>query len=345
MTSPGTTPATLSTDQTGTPDLRSATSWKPWLLPALLMAALVWAYWPALTEMAHSWSVKSEYSHGYLVPAFAAAWLWVTRKNCPAVVPGFSVRSFALLVFSLVLRFVGDYLNFDWLTAISLLPCLAALAWILGGPAVARWASPAILFLAFMVPLPYSVERALTHPLQRVGTLASTYALQTLGLPALSEGNVILLHQYRLNVVEACSGLSMLVIFFALCTGAAVIMRRPLQESLIVVASAIPIALIANIARITATGILYVTLGRKWGDKVFHDFAGWLMMPFALGLLWIEGKVLARLFVEDGAGKPAGGKPSGKPVPNGVPSYKAKSRRQMKKGVIFPPLPHGRRKP
>ena len=61
-------------------------------------------------------------------------------------------------------------------------------------------------------------------------TTASTFALQTLGLPAVAEGNVILLNDVRLGVVEACSGLRMLVIFFALSTAVALLMRRPLWE-------------------------------------------------------------------------------------------------------------------
>src|SRR5206468_3303453 len=102
----------------------------------------------------------------------------------------------------------GTYLFFDWLAAMALLPCVAGLVLLAAGWRALRWAWPAILFLGFMVPLPHRVEVALAHPLQRVATAASTYALQTLGFVAFSEGNVIRLGQVRIGVVEACSGLS-----------------------------------------------------------------------------------------------------------------------------------------
>jgi hypothetical protein len=48
--------------------------------------------------------------------------------------------------------------------------------------------------------------------------------------------------------------------------------------------SAVPIALIANVTRITVTGVLHVSVGGEIAHAVFHDWAGWFMMPLALGL-------------------------------------------------------------
>src|SRR5262249_8175924 len=115
-------------------------------------------------------------------------------------------------------RFAGSALFIDWLCAVSLLPFLAGLVFLAGGLRAVRVSWPAIGFLIFMVPLPYRLETGLAQPLQRVATLASNYALQTLGFISFSEGNVIRLGEVRIGVVEACSGLSMLVIFFALST-------------------------------------------------------------------------------------------------------------------------------
>jgi exosortase len=150
-----------------------------------------------------------------------------------------------------------------------------------------------------MIPLPFSIEVALQRPLRTFGTVTSTYIMQTIGLPALAEGNVIVVRDYRIGVEEACSGLRMLMIFFALSTAVALISERPLWERIVIVASAVPIALVTNIMRITVTGIFYLTGNEKLADLVFHDLAGWLMMPFALGLLWVELWVLSRLFVEE----------------------------------------------
>src|SRR5439155_6315654 len=114
-----------------------------------------------------------------------------------------------------------------------------------------------------------------------------------------------------LNVEEACSGLRMLMVFFALSTAVALLMRKPLWERLVVCASAIPIALVTNLLRITATGLLHETAGKEVADAVFHDLAGWLMMPVALALLGLELKLLGRLLVVPPAAAPtlAGGLP------------------------------------
>lgn len=340
MTSPSPLPTQVD------PRPASLGAWRLWLFPALLGSALLWAYWPTLAELANRWTHESQYSHGYLVPAFAAAFLWMRRQSRPSWAPGFSWGGVAFLILALALRFSGAYLYFEWFDEISLLFALAALATLLGGRAALRWSWPAIAFLAFMIPLPFAIEQALTLPLQRVGTVASTYALQTLGLPALAEGNVILLNEHKIGVVEACSGLSMLVIFFALSTAFATVIRRPLWEKLVIVFSAIPIALISNIARITVTGVMYVIADPKLAQSVFHDWAGFLMMPFALVLLLLEMKMLERLFVEVEVNKAALNVPAGKLAGGPAPAYKAKNRRASKKdGMILPPLPQGPRKP
>src|SRR5207244_4033561 len=100
-------------------------------------------------------------------------------------------------------------------------------------------------------------------------TICSTFALQTLGLPALAEGNVILLNEVEIGIVEACSGLRMLVIFFALSTAVALLSRRPLTDRVAIVVSAIPIALLSNLLRIIVTGVLHETVGSEIANAVF----------------------------------------------------------------------------
>ena len=102
----------------------------------------------------------------------------------------------------------------------------------------------------------------------------------------------------RIGVVEACNGLSMLMIFFAIAVGLTLVIQRSWIDKAVLVASAVPIALIANIIRITVTGILHETVGGEVADMVFHTLAGWLMMPLALGILWGELGLLARLLLE-----------------------------------------------
>ena len=262
---------------------------RTYALPLVAIASVIaWAYVGTFEQMLRKWSSDPQYSHGYLVPVFSLALLWMRRdalRDAPLRTSWWGVP---LLAAGLGLRLAGAYFYIDWFEAVSLLPVLAGCCLLIGGWPALHWSWPAIAFLFFMIPLPFRVENALQLPLRRIGTVASVYAMQTCGLPALAEGNVIVVGEARIGVVEACSGLRMLMIFFALTTAAAIVSPRPLWERVSLVLSAVPIALAANIARITVTGSLHAIGRSDLADLVFHDLAGWLMMPFALGLLWIE---------------------------------------------------------
>jgi exosortase len=271
----------------------------PLLLPALGMAALgVWSYGPTLTTLAQRWANDPQYSHGYLVPLFAVVMLAMRSKQRAAVTWRLNWLGVPILGGAFLLRFLADFLYFDWLDAFSLVVATAGLFALFGGRAALRWSWGAVAFLLFMIPLPFTLERTLAYPLRTVATQASNYLLQTIGLPSLAQGHTILFHDIRLGVAEACSGLSMLVIFLALSTAVAITIRRPLLDRIVVLLSAVPVAVLANVVRITVTALMHQWVGREWADLVFHDLAGWLMMPFALAVLGAELWFLRRLLVE-----------------------------------------------
>jgi exosortase len=282
------------------------------LLLSLLvgLSSLVWSHWTTLCDLAERWSHDAQYSHGYLVPGFALVVLWLRRERLLRGPAEPSWWGLVLLIPGIAARLMGTYFHYVWVEQVTLLPCLVGVFLLAGGRAAWSWSWPAVAFLVYMIPLPYRVETAMAGPLQRLATLASTFALQTLGLPALAEGNVILLNEVEIGVVEACSGLRMLVIFFALTTAVAMVSRRPLWEMILMVASAVPIALFCNLIRITVTGILHERVSSEVANAVFHDLAGWLMMPLALGMLWAEFRLFSWLILDAG---PAG--PVSRPTP------------------------------
>jgi exosortase len=282
----------------GLADPRTQVWGRPLLALALLGSAVLWAYWPSFVAMEQRWSNDPQYSHGFLVPVFALAVLWMRQDQGKQVTFAPSVWGLPWLAAGFLLRLLGAAVYIDWFDAISLLPTLLGVCVLLGGWPALRWAAPAVGFLIFMLPVPFTLEVALAHPLQRFATVSSTYLLQMLGIPALAEGNIIVIEDVKLGVVEACSGLGMLVTFFALSTAVALIVQRPWPEKLVIFLSAVPIAVAANVIRITLTGVLYRTAGSAVARVVWHDLAGWLMMPLALGMLWMELQYLSSLFVE-----------------------------------------------
>ncbi len=266
---------------------------------AVLAVGLLWAFWPILVAMAERWSNDPRYAHGYLVPVFSLAMLWMRRSQIRGKRLRSSSRGLALIALGAVILLVDGYFRQGTIEGLALLAYLAGVAMVLGGWPALRWSWPSIMFLAFMIPLPWQLENALGLPLHWLTTLASTFTLQTLGLMAFAEGNMIQLNDAHIGVVEACRGLSMMLTFIALAVGMALIVDRPLLERIILVLSAIPVALVANIARITVAGILHETISGQIADKFYyHDLAGWVMIPFALVLYWCEIWVFSHILVE-----------------------------------------------
>jgi exosortase len=170
-----------------------------------------------------------------------------------------------------------------------------------GGFRALQWSGPVIAFLVFMFPWPGPLTDHIMRPLQTLATIVSTYALQTMGIDAYRDGNRILLEHAPMNVAEQCSGLRMLTIFIAMSIALAIISgHRPMWERIFIVLSSPPIALIVNSIRITLTGVLLsLELPGEAVQRVFHDFAGLVMMPMALGLLFLEVQLLSRVLIED----------------------------------------------
>lgn len=273
------------------------------LVPALviggvLAAATFWSFYPTLGQLAERWSMDPQYSHGFLVPLFALLILWLRRPAEVAWSP--DPRGALIVAAMLIPRWAAAAMDIVQIDGLCLIVDLLGLTLLVGGRDVLRWAWPAILFLAFMVPLPNFVEERIAVPLRRVATVVSTYVLQTFGYPAIAEGNVIQIEQIKLGVVEACSGLGMLMTFLALAAAMAVLVPAPKVDRFILLASAIPIAVVANVLRITLTGMILYGLGSREHFDLVHDTLGWLMMPLALGLLWLEWKFLRLLLISTG---------------------------------------------
>ena len=272
---------------------------RPSVLCAVLavIGAVGWSYSGALGALVSRWTNEADYSHGFFVPVFSAYLLWSRRKTMEGFPVTGSWWGFPILFFAAAMRWYSAYAFYPLLDAASLLPCLVGVVLIAGGWTALNWAWPGIFFLAFMIPLPGGVAGLLSNPLQRVATILSTWLVQMLGVPAIARGNVIWLTTGKIGVVEACSGLRMLMLFLAITVGASFLIKRPLWEKAFVALSALLIAVVTNILRITATALLYEYAGKEWAEKVFHDLAGWLMMPAAALLLYFELFILSKLLV------------------------------------------------
>lgn len=282
-------------------DVPSAGIGNAWVLLGGLVICLCLALCEFHTTrwMYEIWMTNPDNSHGLLVPFFSAYLLWSRRGMLPRQVPASSPLAFwlgvALLVFAAGIKCTGIYCRMMTVEAASVVPFLGGIALCCGGWTAAKWAWPSVLFLVFMIPLPRFIGSQLSGSLQHISTLGSTYMLQLLGIPAVGEGNVIFLSHASLGVAEACSGIRMLMSFFALTCALCLLVERPIWEKLLIGLTAPLIAVLANLLRITATGLAYEYGNEKLAELIFHDLAGWLMMPVGLLILGTELFFMARI--------------------------------------------------
>ena len=269
-----------------------------WMILAGLIAAIVFCYGNTLIVVSRAWD-NPKYSHGYLVPLFTAALVWMRRETFKKPAQSAQWTGVGLIAFGLIGRLILTYMSSKVPEMYSMIPCIMGAFMIVGGWPTLHWAGPAVLFLVFMFPLPGPFDSGLLAPLQKIATRVSTYALQTMGIASYYDGNRIIIGEIQMGVVEACSGLRMLTIFVALAVAITLVTDRPMWERIVIVLSAIPIALLVNTIRITVTGVLHLTVGTEIADKVFHDLAGWVMMPMALGFLYVEFQILSHLVIDE----------------------------------------------
>ncbi len=273
-----------------------------WFLIGVLTAIVAVCYANTIKGTAVAWN-SPMYNHGYLIPLFAVFLLFQRREPFVEVSQRDRWWGVGLIVLATVMRVLGAVLVQFSLDRLSLVVCLLGVFVLVGGLRALRWAGPAIGFLVFMFPLPGFLVDNIMRPLQTLATKSSVYALQTLGVDAYREGNRIILEHTPMNVVDQCSGLRMLTIFIALAVAIVMLSsHRPWWERIAILLSSIPIALLVNCIRITLTGLLYnLELDEKIVNQIFHDFAGLIMMPLALGFLFFEMQILSRLVIEDEA--------------------------------------------
>lgn len=272
-------------------------------------AALALSYFSSFRALVGKWGQDPNYSHGFFVIPIALYILWERKDYLDLS----KVRSrwfwFIPLLVVLWTRIPLHQRNLPWVEEMTIPAVAGSLALAVGGFHFFWWALPAVLFLGFMIPLPPMLNAILSGPLQKVATTGSIFLLQLTGLPAINEGNVILVADGKpLEVARACNGLSMLLSFATLITATAILCRRPILDKVILMFSIVPIAILANIMRITITAYFFQMpefvakisglLGWK-PDDFTHDGAGYLMMPLALVMIFIELRLLDLLLVPD----------------------------------------------
>jgi exosortase len=246
-------------------------------------------YWSNLRQFVLVWSNDGNYSHGFLVPLISLYFAnLVAQRGAVAVRSGVGV-GLALLAASMLGRLATILVPVGIVGDLSFLLGLAGICALLAGSDALRRYWFAFFFLLFMIPLPVALYARLASPLQLLVSQIATEVLNATGIPVLREGNMMTLPRgVRMFVAEACSGMRQLTGFLALTVAVAYLSARPGWYRFTVVASAVPIAMTANVTRVVLTGFIMHQVNPEYASGAYHTAEGLLMMGFGLSLLRAE---------------------------------------------------------
>jgi exosortase len=262
----------------------------------LVAAGMVWLYAPVFAGLVRQWSSDDNYSHGYFVIPLAAFFAW-ERREALLGAPRRPAASGVALVAASLLLFVAGTLGAElFLTRVSLVGVLAGSVLFVWGRAPFRLLLFPVAFLLLMIPLPAIVFNQLAFPLQLVASQVGETAIAAAGIPVLREGNVLHLPARTLEVAEACSGIRSLVSLLMLAIVLGYFTEPRLPARVLLAAAAVPIAILANAARVAGTGLMAEWVSPAAADGFFHSFSGWLIFIVALAglLLCQRGMAAAR---------------------------------------------------
>jgi exosortase len=281
--------ADLGLSQANQPSAWSRVNWLPFATIAILLIIL---YYRVAIKLVYDWYTIPDYSHGFLVPFFAAFLIWDRRKVLKATPIKQSWSGLVLVVFGIMVLILGVY-GVELFTArISFIILTTGLiATLLGWPMVRELRFP-LLVLVLAIPFPAILFNRITFPLQLLASRIASDVLPVLGVPTLHEGNVIELPVMKLEVAEACSGIRSLMSLFTLAVFYGYFLERSTKRRVILALASIPIAVTANVARIVGTGLCVQYWDPEKALGFFHEFSGWVMFVVSLACLYLVHRAM-----------------------------------------------------
>jgi len=261
----------------------------------ILAAVLFLAYLPALIDLVYDWYSDSNYSHGFLVPLVSLWLLWKKRAVLAEIPRSKNTLGLIIVVIGMILFIVGNGASEYFTVRFSLVMTLFGLVlYIFGSPMIKKtWFE--ILFLVFMIPIPYVIYFSATFPMQLLASKVTVKMLSLIGMTVIRQGNIIHLPGEVLEVAEACSGLRSLISLLALGAIYAYMTQRGLTGKIILFLSTIPIAVAGNVFRVFVTALVAYTSDIEVTAEPLHTIMGLSVFVIAFILLFIFGAILKKV--------------------------------------------------
>lgn len=264
---------------------KSRYSWAFYLKVTILLVLVSLLYGRILVSLSRRWFEDPNYSHCVFVPLCCGLLLWISRKAWleRPVEPAASGLFFILTAMGmLVVGILGAEL---FLQRASFVVLLGGLVIYFAGWRTLRAIRAPWLALFLMIPLPVIVFNEIAFPLQLLASRLATGFLDLLQVPVLREGNIIHLPSMSLDVVEACSGLRSLMSLITVGVLYGLFFEPRVWIRCLIVALAIPVAVVANALRIVLSALLAQYVNASLAEGFFHAFSGFLLFLLSFAVI------------------------------------------------------------
>jgi exosortase len=263
-----------------------------WVVIGALTAAV---YYRVLGKLVTDWYEIPDFSHGFLVPIFAAYLVWEKRKTLVETRIAPTWNGIAVVALGLAVLLLGVFGAELFLSRVSLIIVLAGLVLSFGGWQLLRELRFPVLVLLLAIPIPAIIFNQITFPLQILASKMASALLPLLGVPVLREGNVIELPAMKLEVAEACSGIRSLMSLFTLAVFYGYFLEKSFWRRAVLALASLPIAIAANAVRSLGTGLCVQYWDPDKALGFFHEFSGWVIFLISLGCLFIVHRIMRLL--------------------------------------------------
>jgi exosortase len=276
----------------------SENSWKVrgWIVWSAILSGLVLLlYAPVFKRLVEQWWIDPDYSHGFFIPLFSGYVLWRERDrwiNTRAKPSNFGLL---VMVGAVALLLIGSLGAELFTSRFSLMVLIAGIIVFLEGWEVLRSVSFPLGYLIFMIPIPVIIYNQITFPLQLLASRLATFCLDLVQVPVLRDGNVLVLSNYSLEVVEACSGIRSLMTLISLAVAYGYLLERQRWVRYLLVVLMLPIAIASNAIRIMGAGVMAHQFGPAAAVGFLHAFSGWVIFVVALVLMFGCHRLLRRI--------------------------------------------------
>ena len=264
-----------------------------WMSLAWFGALLALCYWPVIVSLVSQWNTDEDMGHGFFVPILAAYIAWRSREEFLATPAKQNWWGFALVIYAGIQLLIATMGAELFLARTAIIFSLIGSIWFINGTKRLRILAFPLFLLFFMVPIPAIIYNRITFPLQLVASRAAEWGLMTIGIPVFREGNVLELAGQKLSVVEACSGIRSLLTLSFLSLVYGYFFEKRIWMRILLFFATVPIAILANAARVTLTGILS-EYKPELVHGFFHSASGWVIFMVALIILVVFHQIANR---------------------------------------------------